>query len=488
MSLEDIRQIFVICCENKTSANFESIARIFWSVLGNSFSFTDLARIYAAVQSAQLEPSLDEIAFKQFLHQCASAKYPAARDSLKSFIDDLKVIKVLRSDRGLLLFAKLCNLSLLHCLIECESDLRLLFSSYSARGMRLSSAISWKEVVQQNLGIDLTKYMSFCVDHGVIPKRIRHQDCERVFINIAKDFPLLLSPEHAPQYLLYPQFQLLFLYTALYPISHSTESDITPDDSISKLRSFFDEIRNVSKDGIENLEHLDKSETNTISEESSPKTDLCCKPALSIIKSNKETISLRVDGHLTSILDLLKKIPNYSHSVDEAARLCSENLEIESSSRVESAVAVLDTIPSPNYLMENIATLIDNSLAYCNVGDYEEALRYLDAAKLQYKSSARSADPSQTTNEQLDFDLFLAMSKGNIYQHSGDDNQALVEFRAVLMNALDRDDQDWITISLNAIGVIAYYNCRLDVAVTCFKVAIALRLEVSLYLPCIAFF
>jgi hypothetical protein len=73
---------------------------------------------------------------------------------------------------------------------------------------------------------------------------------------------------------------------------------------------------------------------------------------------------------------------------------------------------------------------------------------------------------------------YITLCKGNVYQSCGDDEQSLLHYLEGWTAAQQQKDKDWEVICVNAIGMLAYYNLRYDVAILCFHAVVNYRAEV----------
>ena len=71
-------------------------------------------------------------------------------------------------------------------------------------------------------------------------------------------------------------------------------------------------------------------------------------------------------------------------------------------------------------------------------------------------------------NIPIDIDMYITICMGNIYQSSGDDEQALIQYQIGWTKAKDLGEIDWAIICLNSIGLVSYYNLRYELGYQCF--------------------
>lgn len=81
----------------------------------------------------------------------------------------------------------------------------------------------------------------------------------------------------------------------------------------------------------------------------------------------------------------------------------------------------------------------------------------------------------------FDIDMYITVCMGNIYQSSGDDEQALIQYQRGWANSKDMDELDWATIFLNSIALVAYYNLRYELGYQCFVSVADYRAKVFVY-------
>jgi hypothetical protein len=64
----------------------------------------------------------------------------------------------------------------------------------------------------------------------------------------------------------------------------------------------------------------------------------------------------------------------------------------------------------------------------------------------------------------FDLTMYITLCKGTVYQSCGDDERSMICFLEGLKASRTRSQCDWEMISLNAIGILAFYNFRYDLA------------------------
>lgn len=165
-------------------------------------------------------------------------------------------------------------------------------------------------------------------------------------------------------------------------------------------------------------------------------------------------------------------------------------------------VVIGDALPVPAQCPNSVEQLLEASLAHHNLGSFEDSLKFLEAARIQLADiEHRSSEHQQQKQQQqqpphspransedaevperqliyFDLDMYITLCKGNVYQSCGDDEQSLLHYMDAWAQATNAKDQDWEIISLNSIGMLAYYNLRYDVSLLCFHAVVNYRAAV----------
>ena len=166
-------------------------------------------------------------------------------------------------------------------------------------------------------------------------------------------------------------------------------------------------------------------------------------------------------------------------------------------------VVIGDAVPVPAICPEPVEQLLQAALAHHNLGSFEEALKFLEAARMQLEDIARRVVPAPVVPAKsaedsgdeggedkdkdkdatsvleeepevlpsmipLDLELYVTLCKGNVYQSCGDDEQSLLHYMDGWDRAVKDGDRDWEIVCLNSIGTLAYYSLRYNVALRCF--------------------
>lgn len=192
-------------------------------------------------------------------------------------------------------------------------------------------------------------------------------------------------------------------------------------------------------------------------------------------------------------------------------------------------VVIGDAIPVPSnasitgtthIIHESVEQMLQAALAHHNLGNFEESLKFLEASRVQLftiermnlikkkqkelekqreieleineDASSNSKILSKITNEMIEnvtvsdsevqlpihIEMYIILCKGNVYQSCGDDEQALHCYIMGWTRAVLSKNTEWEIVCINSIGLIAYYNVRFEIALTCFAKVALFRQEV----------
>jgi hypothetical protein len=159
-------------------------------------------------------------------------------------------------------------------------------------------------------------------------------------------------------------------------------------------------------------------------------------------------------------------------------------------------VVISDALPVPAQCPETIEQLLEASLGHHNLGAFEEALKFLEAARVQLDEVVNN-QTGHTLDQHIaaakkhmhihlnaaprdpppmfDVLMYIIICKGNVYQSCGDDEQALLQYMDAWHKAHSFRDRDWEIVAINAAGVLAFYSLRYEVSTLCFYLVHSFR-------------
>lgn len=241
------------------------------------------------------------------------------------------------------------------------------------------------------------------------------------------------------------------------------------------------------------------------------------------LNQGRMTIQLRlehlfdeVETKLIQAADPESGLFDLVHSAKEEQELMARSDSFNQHKYASKPVVIGDALPIPTDCPEEVEQLLEAALAHHNLGSYEESLKFLEASRLQLEeievarkgeelrakvSSASveeddetgSATATQTEAQTgasleegseffavvlpLDVEMYIALCKGNVYQSSGDDENAMQQYVNAWARASLAGDKEWQVVCINSIGMLAYYSLRYEVAIMCFFEVVRHRTE-----------
>ena len=139
-------------------------------------------------------------------------------------------------------------------------------------------------------------------------------------------------------------------------------------------------------------------------------------------------------------------------------------------------VVISDAIPMPVCPLA-VEQLLHSALAHHNLGSFKETILFLDAAKTQFLELGGILKENDV-GLPIDFDMYVLLSKGNLYRSCGEDESAMLCYMEGWEMSRVQQAAEWDIIFVNSIGVLAYYIVRYDIALLCFDRVVRYREEV----------
>lgn len=556
-----VDDIFVQCCQGSSrdgEADFRSLAAVFWPVLDNKLSLVDFAGIYTMSSPSSSASSLDSHLFSEFFGGVARMKYPTGGDYVERLLDNVKAARSVKIRHDLPLFAKAMDKHVIRELLKFDIPLRRAFSSFAGQSITIGGGLTWDEVRKHSLGMEVGGFVAFAGAYSLIPSVLTLQRCETLARDVLSRFPLLGTSSSLNTALLYPQFQLLLCAVAIERFDILNNKDLragggkfakkvtqsSSESNKSLAETFVDLIRAIgidkSLDGSLSANEMRlspaKLDGKILSIASSP------EQASAIIAATNpaspytaaESLAKASGGHAVGVVtmptstrpeDAYSSAMNHSrhaqllrmeHLFEEietkmlthlgsgseiVALLASTSLEerFESRSRLSSKPVVIgDAVPVPSVCPEPVEQLLQAALAHHNLGNFEESLKFMEAARMQLEDLEKRLAMQKRREEALklgeevghspvldiapaeiplDLEMYVTLCKGNVYQSCGDDEQSLLHYLDGLERASSKGEKDWEIVCLNSIGMLAYYSLRYDVALLCFAAVAAYRTQ-----------
>lgn len=553
-----VDEVFLKVTSTSGTCDLVSVAKVFWPVLDNKISLVDLAGVYTMCVSGPGNEVLDLITFADFFNGIARVKYSSGSNFAERLLEDLNNANGVKVRSDLPIFGRVYDKNVIRMLLKYDLSLRRAFSGFAGQAINIGGGMTWDEVVKLGVGMEVAGFTSFAGAHSLIPNVLSLHKCETLARETLSRFPLLGSSPSLNSALLYPQFQLLLCFVAIESVEARVRSSAQSKFATKRVDSSSRPLEQLLGDLIRDL-GIDRAVNKpmggselAIDDLDSPSKSIPRGRSRDTFDSDSRTGgSLRMQGTVT--------LPSQSHPENQytgtlshsrhAQLMRMENLfeEIESKvlkmldpgsdilqmislpndenldakSRLASKPVVIgDAVPVPAICPEPVEQLLQAALAHHNLGSFEEALKFLEAARMQLEDIATTgrkstgkggsladeeageaggesdkeeeeknrdkAELSRPEGEEeelidredipLDLDLYIALCKGNVYQSCGDDEQSLLHYLDGLDRAQSQGDKDWEIVCLNSVGMLAYYSLRYDVALLCFAAVTAYRM------------
>ena len=209
-------------------------------------------------------------------------------------------------------------------------------------------------------------------------------------------------------------------------------------------------------------------------------------PYASVQNKGMHAMHLRLEHLFDQVDNYFGTSPAYGGSARE-----QDSLDITSTKLASKPVVIGDALPLPVGCPESVEQLLEAALAHHNLGSYDEALKFLEASRVQllhvekhimdvkHKVNGNlSGTYIGTVELPLDMYMYISICKGNVYQSCGDDENSLLVYFEALSKANAAKDVDWEMVCINNIGMLAYYNMKYETALRCFTRVVTFREEV----------
>jgi len=329
---------------------------------------------------------------------------------------------------------------------------------------------------------------------------------------------------------LYPQFELVLCFLAIQSAQTKKRRKLSSGPitlmafaakktnhelSLSRMiHEFFKDIKiekpsnfigaSRRKSGVEKIDikafSLDEASMSS-DEEVVPQSSYpgmrCLDQYTSSLKHDRQAMLFKMQHLFTEVESLLLADPTSNSGSIIKIITINRNAEksYSSSQRFASKpVVISDAIPLPSgQCSPLVEQLLQSALAHHNLGSYQEALDFLDGAKGQFKepkSTSSNTDqvqevqnrrmsPNQSNLGELPFEIemYITLSKGNLYRSRDEDELAMVCYMGGWKRAQKIGNKEWGVIFVNSIGVLAYYSIRYDIALMCFDTVVQFREE-----------
>ena len=529
-----IDEVFLTATSSTGSADLRSVQKVFWPILDNKISLVDIAGVFTMSVPGNGVDTLDLITFAEFFNGLARVKYTTGGDYCERLLAELENAKGVKISADMPLFEKTMDKAVIRTLLKFDMPLRRAFSGFAGQSINIGGGLTWAEVQKKSIGMEVSGFTSFAGAHSLIPSVLSLHKCENLARDVLSKFPLLGTAATLNSALLYPQFQFLLCITAVERQEARNKKNVNNKANFAKktvelesrplaelladlIRDLgIDKSVNKPLDGMDMAIDHGTSPFGALPGGRSPSRLNGTGSAISLpgtvvlpsqdhpenqytgtINHSKHAQLMRMENLFEEIeAKMLSMIPPGS---DVLAMLSNNSLDDganESKNKLTSKPVVIgDAVPVPAICPEPVEQLLQAALAHHNLGSFEEALKFMEASRMQLEdiaarlqANAAGVEEGGENNDEkepvekedivpqdvtdsgipLDLELYITVCKGNVYQSCGDDEQSLLHYLDGWDRAVAQEDKDWEVVCLNSIGMLAYYSLRYDVALLCF--------------------
>ena len=181
--------------------------------------------------------------------------------------------------------------------------------------------------------------------------------------------------------------------------------------------------------------------------------------------------------------------------IHEHVRSSGSNSQDTGLKLTSKPVVIGDALPFPESTPDTVEQLLEAALAHHNLGGYEESLKFLEAARVQLiewqwhkKMEELKSNPNtkmaeieelkkQDVKLPIEIYVYIGICKGNVYQSCGDDENSMLAYFDCLSKSIEENNVEWEMISINCIGMLAYYNLKYELALKCFSKVVSFRVK-----------
>ena len=411
--------------------------------------------------------------------------------------------------------------NIVRILLKYDLPIKRAYSNFCGQSVRVGGKLNWEEVKSMSIGMEMDGFVSFAGVYSVIPQYLSTELCEVMFTEVMARYPLLGNNATLNTTLLFPQFQLILILTAMEKLETKKveESKENGDKPLfakkvteSKVKTLADCLHDLLKDiGMNKYNGLDPyllNQTVSGGEQGNLDRDLFSgsvnlpnveRPEDMYSSANsshaRQAMMLRMEHLFDEVESKVLQFYVTSDSPILGLLAALEMDALETKVRLPNKPVVIgDAIPVPQYCPESVQQLLEASLAHHNLGSFEDSLKFLEASRIQLVDDIYKVKPVMTGSKKeqkesedrvkgesaslFDLDMYIIVCKGNVYQSCGDDEQALLMYmegwaKAIIKASNDPSvngisSKEWEMVCVNSIGMLAYYNVRYEVAALCF--------------------
>jgi len=159
---EKIDEVFHAYCGPNGTIELRSIFKLFWPTLQNSVSIVDLAGLYTvSIPSTNVTETLTLDLFHSFFRAFARLKFSTGADFCERLLEEIKSVQGIRKQFETGILNSLADKNVIRTLLKYDLQLRRAFSTFSGQAVRIGGMVSWDEVKNLGLGMEVRNLLLF---------------------------------------------------------------------------------------------------------------------------------------------------------------------------------------------------------------------------------------------------------------------------------------------------------------------------------------
>jgi hypothetical protein len=423
---------------------------------------------------------LDEDLFREFVRAFSRLRFPTAPDYCDRLMEEILGNDELRAFSEAADFAEVMHKSVMRGLLKYDVPLRRAYCKFCLS----NDTLSWPDVKSRSVGMDHEGFANFASACSLVPRRTSRERCLELAAEVRAAFPLVANQEG--EALLFPQFQMVLVRIAVEVRERSDKKDLPLADTLGELLREIGMHKTLGAPATPTATaltaaHLDAQEAEGESGKGGGEAH-----HTSTMQYVRQVLRQRMGQLFDEVHERAQEMPG-NDSSSETARLLSapkDTSSVEMRVRLPSRPVVIDdALPMPTLCPDSVEQLLEASLAHHNLGNHDDSLKFLEAARMQLDETEMrfaAADPTmqlldrdqQERESRLlykDAEMYVTLCTGNVCQSCGDDEQSLLHMMHGWVAACEFEDKDWEAVCVNSIGMLAYHHMRYDTAALCFN-------------------
>jgi hypothetical protein len=180
-TIDRIDEQFQAACGPNGVTDIKSAFKLLWPTLTNSVSAVDLAGVFSiSIPSNNPVEALSRELFHDFFKAYARLKFSSGADYAEKLLDELRQTKNQQKASNQLnpdtnLIYSIADKNVIRVLLKYDLQLRRAFSAFCGQAVRIGGMVSWEEVKNLSLGMELDGLLSLAGAYSLVPQHFSSQ-------------------------------------------------------------------------------------------------------------------------------------------------------------------------------------------------------------------------------------------------------------------------------------------------------------------------